>query len=108
MCGAWGQQLAPEQALLGLRVQSHTCSSPASPRPTGRVNGARGARGSYKSLCKKNINLCKAWARYSASSEHLSCSAPELGTEQRHPGRALCGPRDTMLTRLTCTVAFHL
>lgn len=57
---------------------------------------------------QKNINLCKAWARHSASSEHLSCSAPEHGTEWRQLERAHCIPRDTMLTKLTCTVAFHL
>lgn len=38
----------------------------------------------------------------------LSCSASELGTEWRHLERALCVPRDTVLTRLTCTIAFHL
>lgn len=38
----------------------------------------------YAKKKKIYINLCKAWARHSASSEHLSCCAPELGTEQRH------------------------
>lgn len=57
---------------------------------------------------QKNINLCKAWARHSASSEHLSCSAPEHGTEWRQLERAHCIPRDTMLTKLTCAFAFHL
>lgn len=52
------QQPAPEQALLGRRLRSWswtglTHSPSASPRLTGRGDGAGGATGSYKSLCKK-------------------------------------------------------